>query len=402
MVRRAVLGAAALRSAVAGFLAVTLGLYLHALGHGPALVGLVVAAGFAGSALATLAVAARGDRWGRRRVLLLLTLLSGAGILALAATSVPALLVGVAFLGAVNGMGRDRGGAQTLDQSLLADAAAGDARTRQFVWYTLVQDVGGAVGSAAAVAPALAGRLWGLPPIGAMRVTLAGAAVVSLAQLALYVRLPRAASVPARAPGGAVRPDVRRRVAGLAALFTLDSLGGGFLAGTILSYWFFRRFALAAGAIGLVFAAGKVLNAVSYFGADALARRIGLLRTMVFTHLPSSALLALLPWVGAPAAAVALYLAREALVQMDVPARQAYVAAVVPPEARTFALGVTNVARYAGWAVGPALAGALIGAWGLGAPLLAAAGLKAAYDVTLYVSYRGVRTADEAVAVSAG
>ncbi len=386
---------------MAGFLAVTLGLYLDRLGHGPGLVGAVVAAGFAGNAVSTLAVAARGDRWGRRRVLLGLAVLTAGGIAALAATTLPAVLVMVAFAGAVNGMGRDRGGAQALDQSVLSDGAEGPERTRVFVWYTLVQDIGGALGSAAAGAPALLGRWAGIPAPSAMRLAFLATAGVALLQLPLYARLPaapRTAGGAARAPVG--RED-RRRVVGLASLFVLDSLGGGFLAGTILSYWFFRRFALSAGSIGLIFAGGKVLNGISYFGADALAARIGLLRTMVFTHLPSSLVLAVLPWVGAPAPAIALFLLREGLVQMDVPARQAYVAAVVAPAARTFALGVTNVARYAGWATGPALAGAAMGAWGLGAPLLAAAALKSAYDVALFVSYRGVRPEGEGAPVSA-
>lgn len=386
---------------MAGYLAVTLGLYLDRLGHGPGLVGAVVAAGFAGNAVTTLGVAARGDRWGRRRVQLLLAALTAAGIAGLAATTLPVVMVVVALVGAVNGMGRDRGGAQTLDQSVLSDGAVGAERTRVFVWYTLVQDVGGAVGSAAAGAPALLQRWGGMAAPRAMRLALLGTAAVALLQVPLYARLPTATRTVGHAARAAVGREDRRRVAGLASLFVLDSLGGGFLAGTILSYWFFRRFALTAGAIGLVFAGGKLLNAVSYFGADALARRIGLLRTMVYTHLPSSLVLAALPWVGAPAAAIVLFLVRESLVQMDVPARQAYVAAVVAPEARTFALGVTNVARYAGWATGPALAGAAIGAWGLGAPLLAAAALKSAYDVALFVSYRGVRPEGEPAAVSA-
>ncbi len=311
------------------------------------------------------------------------------------------LLVLVGLIGGVNAMGRDRGGAQTLDQSILADGSSGAGRTRAFVWYTLVQDVGAAVGSALSGAPAAFERWAGADPVLAMRWALIGAAAVAALQMALYARLPpdgRAAERPKPVPVGR---DDRRRVTGLSALFVLDSLGGGFLAGAILSYWFFRRFALTAGAIGLIFAAGKLLNAASYFGAEALARRIGLLRTMVYTHLPSSVVLAVLPWVGAPGAAIALYLVREGLVQMDVPARQAYVAAVVRPEARTYALGITNVSRYVGWATGPALAGMAIGAWGLGAPLLAAAGLKAAYDVALFFSYRGVRPEGEG-AVTAG
>jgi predicted MFS family arabinose efflux permease len=403
-VRRIVLGAAALRSAVSGYLGVTLGLYLAALGEGPGTVGLVVGAGFAGNALTTLAVAVFGDRWGRRRTLLAVCVLSAAGLAAIAAPAAPALLAVAALAGAVNGMGRDRGAAQTLDQSVLASRASGAARTRAFVWYTLAQDVGAALGSVAAAGPSLFEHWWGLAPVGALRVALLAAAAVTLLQGAVYARLPRE-SAPDRdaraAPGSAVTRADRRRVAGLAGLFVLDSLGGGFLAGAILSYWFFRRFAFSAGVIGLVFAAGKLLNAASYLAADALARRIGLLRTMVYTHLPSSLVLAVLPWIGAPGIAVALFLVRESLVQMDVPARQAYVTAVVAPSAHTFALGVTSVARYAGWAVGPALAGLAMGALGLGAPLLIAAGLKSAYDVALFVSYREVRPEGEAAPLSA-
>lgn len=394
--RRIVLTAAALRSAVTGYLGVTLGLYLAALGGSAGSVGLVVGAGFAGNALTTLGVALAGDRWGRRRWLLAVSLLSAAGLAGLALPAGPGVLAAVALFGAVNGMGRDRGAAQALDQSVLASAVAGAARTRVFVWYTLVQDVGGAAGSAAAALPALVSHAWRLAPVAGMRVVLLAAAGLALLQLPLYALLSeRIEGARARGHADPVAPADRRKVAGLAGLFALDSLGGGFLAGAILSYWFFRRFALSAGAIGLVFAAGKVLNAVSYFAADALARRIGLLRTMVYTHFPSSVVLAVLPWVGAPGVAILLFLLRESLVQMDVPARQAYVAAVVAPEARTFALAVTGVARYAGWAVGPALAGLAMGTFGLGAPLLVAAGLKSAYDVTLFASYRGVRVEEE-------
>jgi predicted MFS family arabinose efflux permease len=133
-----------------------------------------------------------------------------------------------------------------------------------------------------------------------------------------------------------------------------------------------------------------VLNAASYPVAEWLSRRIGLVRTMVFTHLPTSGMLAVLPFVPDAGTAVAVFLLREALVQMDVPARTSYVAAVVAPEERTWALGVTNVARYTGWAAGPALAGAAMTAWGLGAPLFAGAALKAAYDLALFGSFRAV------------
>ena len=170
-------------------------------------------------------------------------------------------------------------------------------------------------------------------------------------------------------------------------LFALDSLGGGFLAGSILSYWFFKRFGLSGEVIGPLFLGARALNAASYFGADFLSRRIGLIRTMVFTHLPSSAFLLFLPWTRTQVLAGSLFLAREALVQMDVPARQAFVAAVTRPGERVYAFGVTGLVRNVGWAVGPGLAGWSAELLGLGAPLVLGAGLKMVYDLLLYRSF---------------
>jgi MFS family permease len=388
-VRRLLYGAAAVRSFATGLVGVLLGLYLAERGFSPAVIGLVVGAGLAGNAIGTALVAARGERWGRRRTLLVSGALSAAGLAAVALITIPTALTLVALVGMVNGMGRDRGPAQTLEQSLLADAAADDQRTAVFVRYTFLQDVLGACGSLAAALPALLGRLATVPTLPAYRATLGGAALVSLAGVWLYARLP---SDPPHASAGtprrALSPASRRRIGGLTALFALDSLGGGLLAGSILSYWFFRRFGLGPEALGPIFFAARALNALSYFAAEWLARRIGLLRTMVFTHLPSSVLLVALPFVPTAAAAIALFLVREALVQMDVPTRQAYVAQVTAPGERTAALGITGLVRNVGWALGPPLAGGGMALWGLGAPLFAGAGLKAIYDVALYASYR--------------
>jgi predicted MFS family arabinose efflux permease len=200
---------------------------------------------------------------------------------------------------------------------------------------------------------------------------------------------------PARSTARRVKATVRRRLGGLAGLTALDSVGGGFLAGSILSYWFFRRFGLAPETLGVLFFAARALNAASYLAAERFARRFGLVRTMVFTHLPSSGLLLALPLVGSAWAAVALFLAREALVQMDVPTRQSYIAAVVPAGARTFALGVMGVVRSAGWAVGAPLAGFAMGAVGIAAPLYGGAILKILYDVALFGAFRQVRPPEE-------
>lgn len=384
-------GAAAVRSFTTGLVGVLLGLYLAELGFPPTIVGLVVGAGLAGNAAGTALVALFAQRWGggRRSALLAAGALSvgGLAVTALASGVTPLAIAG--FLGLVNGMGRDRGPAQTIEQSLLADAAGDAERTAIFVRYAFLQDLLGAAGALAAAAPALLERLGGVPAATAYRATLLGAAAVSLIPLWLYARLPAADAATPGAPRSApMSPASRRRVGGLAALFALDSLGGGLLAGSILSYWFFQRFGLGPEALGPIFFAARALNALSYFAAARLARRIGLLRTMVFTHLPSSLVLVALPFVPTAGPAIALFLVREALVQMDVPTRQAYVAQVTAPGERTAALGITGLVRNVGWALGPPLAGAAMALWGLGAPLLGGAGLKACYDVALYVSYR--------------
>lgn len=381
-----------------------LGLYLAAVGLTAAELGLVVGLGLAGNAAGTLLVAVAGDRLGRRAVLLWASILSAAGLAAMALFTAPAPgpLGAAAFVGMVNGMGRDRGPAQTLDQSLLAERVSDSERTAVFARYTFFQDVLGAFGSLAAGVPALLERGFAVAALPAYRSTLGAAAAVTLLQAVFYARLPHDARAHSADGSGAtpkvqVTPASRRRVAALSGLFALDSLGGGFLAGSILSYWFFRRFGLTGEVLGPVFFAARALNALSYVGAEAIARRIGLVRTMVFTHLPSSLVLFALPWAPAPWIAIALFLLRESLVQMDVPTRQSYVAAVTAPGERTFALGVTGVTRNVGWTVGSALAGLVMGAYGLAAPLWCGAGLKVVYDVALYRSFKSVRAPEESV-----
>jgi len=333
-------------------------------------------------------VAARG-------VLLAATALTTAGYGAVAVVTSPGLLAVAAFCGMLNGFGRDRGPAQTLDLTVLAGNAPHAERTRLFARYTFVQDVAGAVGALAAGLPALASAATGASLDTGYRLAFGGIAVLSAATLPLYagVRAPRAVG---ELRGGAPRDvGVRRRIGGLAGLTALDAIGGGFLAGSILSYWFFRRFGLGPEALGALFFAARGLNALSYLAAERLARRWGLVRTMVFTHLPSSGLLLALPFVGNSAAAVVVFLLREALVQMDVPTRQSYIAAVVPAEARTFALGVTGIVRGAGWATGAPLAGLAMGTLGMAAPLVGGAVLKIVYDLALFGAFRRVRPPEE-------
>jgi MFS family permease len=383
------------RAAVIGCLGVVLGLFLAQLGMSPVRIGLVVGFGLAGNALATLFVAWQAEHFGRRTVLTLSALAMAAGLVVITAVDAFPVLAIAALAGMVNAMGRDRGAAFTLEQAILAARADDRGRTGVFVRFTLIQDIGGAFGAGSAALPALLERHLALGAVDAYRALLLILATLMVATAALYRLLPPDGVRPAGTAPPPPSPATRRRVAELSALFALDSLGGGFLAGAIIAYWFFERFGLSAGAIGAVFVAARILNAGSYFVAEWLSGRIGLVRTMVFTHLPTSGLLLVLPLLTSPAAAIAVFLLREALVQMDVPARQSYVAAVVAPHEQTYALGVTNVARYTGWAVGPALAGVAMATWGLGAPLVAGAVLKAVYDLALFRSFRSVRAPEE-------
>jgi predicted MFS family arabinose efflux permease len=193
----------------------------------------------------------------------------------------------------------------------------------------------------------------------------------------------------------ALSPATRRTVAKFAALSGLDSLGGGFLTTALLGYWFLQRFGVDEAFLGPLFFAVRILNGVSHLGAAALARRFGLLNTMVFTHLPSSVLLLLVPLAPNLPVAVVLFLIREGLVEMDVPTRQSYIVAVVREGERLRAAGLSNLARSFAWAVAPAAAGSLMRFLSLSAPLVAGAGLKIIYDVALYRAFRHLKPPEE-------
>jgi predicted MFS family arabinose efflux permease len=189
--------------------------------------------------------------------------------------------------------------------------------------------------------------------------------------------------------------ETKRAVMKLAALFGIDSLGGGFLSSALIAYWFFERYGFSERELAILFFAARLLNAVSHVAAAWLAKRLGLLNTMVLTHLPSSLLLMVAPAAPSGALAAALFLGRESLVEMDVPTRQSYVMAIVPPHRRTYASGVTNLTRTVGWAVGPPIAGFVMQNVVLAAPLFIGGSMKILYDIVLYRSFRHVRPPEE-------
>src|SRR6267378_396470 len=345
MIRR-VLAARALRAFADGFIAVLLPAYLLALGLGQLEVGFISTATLFGSALATLAVGRWGHRFSIRRLLLGTSLLMAATGLAFAGLSSLWPLLLVAFVGTLNPSSGDVSVFLPLDHTLLAAAAPADARTSVFALY-------GAVGVA----------VW-----------------------ALYLRLPDA-HVEETKPAAPLGPS-RGIVWRLAGLFSLDSFAGGLIVNSLLALWLFERFGMSLTAAGAFFFWTGLLSAVSQLAAPVVARRIGLVNTMVFTHIPANLCL-----IGAALAptlelALGLLLARSALSQMDVPARSAFVMTVVTPEERPAAASFTAVPRSLASALSPSLTGAMFAAGAMAAPLVICGVLKTAYDLALFAAFR--------------
>ena len=385
------------RSATVSLVGVTLAIHLASLGFSVAAIGALIGIGLAGSSLATVVVSLRGDVWGRRRVLVALATLTAIGYLALVAFSEAAALLPLAFAGMLNGMGRDRGAASALEQAIVPATVSDERRTWALALYNLVLDSGHALGALAAALPTLITRITLAGPDVAHRITFAMCGGAMLLSIAAYLMLTPAVEAPAHASlaPAPIEAGSKRVITRLALLFGLDSIGGGFLNSALISYWFFRQFGTSEANLALLFFAARVLNALSHVVAAWLARRIGLLNTMVWTHLPSSLLLMAAPASSSAALAAVLFLAREALVEMDVPTRQSYVMAVVKPGERTFASGVTNVTRNVAWAVGPSVAGVVMQHVALAGPLIIGGGLKIVYDVLLYRAFRHVRPPEE-------
>jgi MFS family permease len=387
-----------LRSLGVGMLGVLLGIYLFRRGLSSVEIGFVIGAGLAGSALATILVSFFGDRFGRRRSLVVLSILGGIGGIALALMPAVPMLLLLAFVGLLNGTGTDRSASHALDQAVIPGLVSNAKRTWTLAVYNALLDGGGSIGALAAGLPIVLERHLSYSPLRSYRAVFFGYAVSCLVVATAYLFLSPAVEVAnpsASTSARRISPSAKKTVSRLAALFSLDAFGGGFLTDALVSYWFYRRFGVPEQDLGLVFFAVHILNAFSHLGAAWLARRIGLVKTMVFTHLPSSLFLMAVPFAPSLRWAVALFLCREALVEMDVPTRQSYVAAVVAPNERTLASGVTNLARNVFWAVGSAVAGALMQLLTFSAPLLVGGGAKIIYDVILYGAFHKLKPPEE-------
>jgi MFS family permease len=382
----------AIRAFLYGFGSIIIGASLAATGLNDLAVGAVFTAMLAGMAISSLAVGRWGEMIGRRRTYLVLLALMGVAGAVFALTGSVVALIAAALTGTLSTDPNESGPITTVEQAMLASQPSAE-RARVYGRYNAVAYLAGAAGALAAGGPsALRDVLPGLPPDQRWLLIIPIGAVICLGLsrlLSASVEAP--ASVPV-AQRGLQRS--RGAVQRLAALFALDAFAGGFIVQTFIVFWFGRQFGADAELMGLVFFGVGLLQAASSIAAGWLGARIGLLNTMVFTHLPSNVLLALVPFAPTLGAAIVLVLARSALSQMDVPARQAYIAALVDPAERTAAAGYTNAARHLVRPAGPALASISM-TMAAGLPFLIAGGLKAAYDVLLYLTFRDVRLGGE-------
>ncbi|WP_137126123.1 MFS transporter [Roseomonas sp. HF4] len=376
-----------------GLVAVVLPAYLVALGYGAREVGAVATIALLGSAMMTLGVGLLGGRADPRRMLLAAALLMVATGLGFAAATGFALLLAIALIGTINPSAGSVSVFAPLEQALLSQAALDAARTKVFARYSLVGALAAAAGALAAGAPQALATL-GLGEVAALRSAFVLYAALGLGCLLAYRALIPAAPEARRANHAPLGPS-RGIVLKLAALFSVDSFAGGFAVQALLALWLFERFDLSLAQAGLFFFWSGVLSAFSFPVAAWLAGRIGLINTMVFTHIPSSLCLIAAMFAPDAAWALGLLLLRSALSQMDVPTRTSYVMAVVTPPERTAASSFTAVPRSLAAAAGPAIAGALFAAGWQAAPFLICGGLKIAYDLALLWAFRHLRPPEE-------
>jgi MFS family permease len=400
---RTLFGLRVLRMFGYGFLAVVLVLYLEAIGLDALSIGLILSLTLIGDTIVSLWLTTNADRLGRRRILLASSLLMVVAGLAFAATDLVPLLILAGIVGVISPTGNEVGPFLAVEQAGLAQIVPDRRRTATFAWYNVAGYVATASGALAAGLASDALLRSGMEAADAYRAIVIGYALVGGLMAIGATRLGPGIEASPAAAGD--HDGIRRRfglrrsrrvVLKLSALFALDAFGGGFIPQSLLAYWFVIQFGAEPAALGLVFFVANILAAVSSLSAARLAARFGLIRTMVFTHLPSNVLLLLVPLMPTMGLAVAVLWVRFALSQMDVPTRQSYVIAVVDPDERSAAAGITGVARTSGAAVSPAFSSVLMANAGYVAlPFYLAGSLKIVYDLLLYREFRAVRPPEE-------
>jgi MFS family permease len=389
---RLLFAARAVRMFGYGSLAVILAIYLQAAGFDPAAIGLLLSLTLVGDTAISLWLTTHADRIGRRRTLMIGGLLMAGAGLVFASTDVFAILLLAATIGVLSPSGNEVGPFLAVEQASLSEVIPDKRRTSVFAWYNLVGSVATAIGALATGLVVGGLRAAGLAELEADRVVIASYTVVGLALVVLFALVSTSVEVPPVDSSIARRLGLHRSrgiVLRLAALFSLDAFAGGLVMQSLLALWFHERYGVPEAVLGAIFFGANLLAAVSALAASRIAARIGLINTMVFTHLPSNVLLILVPLMPNLPLAVLVLLARFSISQMDVPTRQSYTISVVEPDERSAAAGVTGIARTTGAAIGPLIAAPLIAIPALAAvPFFIGGGLKIVYDLLLYRAFR--------------
>lgn len=386
---------AAMRAVAVSLSSVILSLHLANLKLGAPQIALCIFLGLAGCSCGTFFAAFFADRFGRRKSLLLLAcMMTGGGMVFVFCREFLWIGAGI-FLGMVNAMGRDRGWGMTVDQAILARITSNENRTQVFAYYHLCADIGNALGALFAFLPAFFRNAFMMNAAASYQITWGIYSVVCLSAGFFILALSSSVEMPSLNLTKSLSSETRPRVAKFAMLSGMDSFGGGFLSTALISYWFFRQFGVDESFLGPLFFVVRIANGLSHLGAAWLARRIGLINTMVFTHLPSSLLLMTVPFMPNLATATLLFLLREMLVEMDAPTRQSYIHAIVPEGERTLASGMANLSRSMAWAFGSLAAAPVLKSLALSAPIFFGTGLKVIYDLLMYRSFRHLKPPEE-------
>src|SRR5512136_2735312 len=387
-----------------GFLSVVLALYLAQVGLTTAQIGVLFTFTLIGDAGISLWITTSADRIGRKRMLLL-----GAGLMLLAGlvfalTGNIVLLIVAAIIGVLSPSGNEIGPFLSIEQAALAQIVPDDQRTRVFAWYNLVGSFATATGALVGGAVAQGLQASGSTPLASYRAVVIGYALFGVALAALFSRVS-----PAIEATGAIQSAPRTLglhrsrgvVLKLSALFAMDAFAGGFVVQSLVAYWFHVRFGVAPAVLGSIFFGANILAGISALSAARVAARIGLINTMVFTHIPSNLLLMLVPLMPNLPLAITMLLLRFSISQMDVPTRQSYTMAVVAPDERSAASGVTAIARSIGAAISPSLAGMLLSASLISVPFFISGGIKVVYDLAMWFSFRALKPPEEKSALDA-
>jgi MFS family permease len=385
-----------------GSLSVVLVFYLVSLGLSESQTGLLLSLTLAGDVVVSLFLTTRADRIGRRRMLIAgAVLMAGAGV-AFACTHNFFFLVLAGTIGVISPSGHEVGPFLSIEQAALSNVVAPQSRTEVFAWYALAGSLATALGALGGGMITQGLQRAGMVPVSSYRTVVIAYAALGLLLALLFLRLTPAAEVDASEPSGDDWKSFlgvghsHRVVLQLSGLFALDSFAGGFVVQSFAAYWFYLRFGVHPGTLGAIFFWANTFAGISALLASRLASRIGLVKTMVVTHLPSNVLLLLVPLMPSLGLAIAVLLLRFSISQMDVPTRQSYTMAVVRPEERSAAAGITGVARTTGAAISPLFAGFLFARPSLiNVPFFLAGGLKIVYDLLLYKAFVGIRPSEE-------